>query len=346
MPPSSGQDLHLEPRHIGDRLVLEGRETEESGRPFFILPGAAPKALVENALRAAVEELTYGDHNDEADWRPAYEVYIMEKGIPLLGVAPAAFVAALQFLDRSLMSFVREVYQCRECVACTAFVRRFFPYERAGVPAHFDITSFATIVLPLSPPGNYTGGFYVQPEAHVDSRRFVPLEMGDVALYDFSLNHGVEVLDGGRYVLALWVSDTKAACDSSQTPWHPQRAQEGDAVAQHILGMMYGQGNGAPKDDVKALEWTLLAAQGGLVNAQSSAGTMYFEGLGTPVDKARAFYWYERAAMAGDASAQMIIARMHLEGIGTQQNESLANYWYQLGSSQRGATFLGPPSWS
>lgn len=214
------------------------------------------------------------------------------------------------------------------------------------IPAHFDITAYATVILPLSPAGNYSGGFFAQPGAHISSRAFVPLEAGDVLVHDFTLNHGIEVIHGGRYSLIIWVSETQAACDRSSTPWHASRAMEGNHIAQHILGMMYGQGNGAPQDDTKALQWTLLAAEGGLANAQFSAGTMYFEGRGTPANESQAFFWYAQAAVQGDASAQMILARMYTQGVGTARDPAKAEYWHRLGSEQQGAQLMGPPSWA
>jgi len=220
------------------------------------------------------------------------------------------------------------------------------PQERLGVPAHFDVTAFATIILPLSPAANYTGGFFVQSGAHVDTRSFVPMDTGDVLLHDFTLNHGIEVYEGGRFSLIVWVSETRAACDESRTPWHAHRAMQGDVVAQHILGMMFGQGNGAPQDDAQALQWTSMAAEGGLYNAQFSLGTMYFEGRGTPVNDSRAFYWYEKAAQQGDASAQLIVSRLYSLGVGTERDLKQASRWYEQGSLQKGVHLMGPPSWS
>jgi len=167
-----------------------------------------------------------------------------------------------------------------------------------------------------------------------------------VIVHDFTLNHGIEVHKGGRYSLVVWISETQAACDGSRTPWHANRAMQGDLVAQHILGMMYGQGNGAPQDDAKALDWTLRAAEGGLVNAQFSAGTMIFEGRGTEANETKALYWYAQAAMAGDASAQLILSRMYAEGVGTPMDQVKADYWYRLGSSQHGAVLMGPSRWA
>jgi len=330
---------------VGDYTVFQGRETAITAQPFFVLPEAVHRELV-SAGYAAMQEMVFDDHNDEADWLPAYEVYIMERGAPLPGVAPEPLHRAVAELDRLVLPFVRQAYRCPECMSCTAFVRRYLKDERLHIPAHFDVTAFSTVILPLSPAGNYTGGFFVQPKAHVKSRAFVRLEEGDVAVHDFTLNHGVDVRAGGRFSLVVWVSETEGACKGSRTPWHAERALQGDLVAQHILGMMYSQGNGAPKDDVMALDWTLKAAEGGLVNAQFSAGTMYMEGQGAPANESRAFYWYTKAAVQGDASAQMILARMYNDGVGTARDEVKAQYWFSLGKEQEGVHLMGPPSWA
>lgn len=339
------QAVPLQAKQVGTWSVLQGQETAKTAQPFYVLPRQMQLEVVASALHASKE--TYmDDHNDEADWLPAFEVYIMERGQPLPGVAPDALHVAVAELDKSVLPFVRQAYNCRTCVSCTAFMRRYLPQERLQIPAHFDITAFTTVILPLSHAGNYTGGFFVQPGAHISSRAFVPLEAGDVVVHDFTLNHGIEVIDGGRYSLIIWISETQAACDRSSTPWHATRAMEGDSVAQHILGMMFEQGNGAPRDANQALQWTLRAAEGGLANAQFSAGTMFFEGRGAPANASKAFYWYAQAAVQGDASAQMILSKMYNEGIGTMQDLVKAEYWHRLGSEQQGAQLMGPPSWS
>ena len=53
-------------------------------------------------------------------------------------------------------------------------------------------------------------------------------------------------------------------------------AGEGDASAQHILGLMYGgTGEGVPKDAVQAAAWFRKAADQGDASAQSNLGVMY-----------------------------------------------------------------------
>ena len=49
----------------------------------------------------------------------------------------------------------------------------------------------------------------------------------------------------------------------------PQGRQQGHADAQYNLGVMYANGSGVPKDEVKAVEWYRKAAQQGHAHAQS-----------------------------------------------------------------------------
>jgi TPR repeat protein len=46
------------------------------------------------------------------------------------------------------------------------------------------------------------------------------------------------------------------------------RAEQGDASAQHNLGVMYDNGQGVPEDDAEAVRWYRLAADRGLAGAQ------------------------------------------------------------------------------
>ncbi len=50
-------------------------------------------------------------------------------------------------------------------------------------------------------------------------------------------------------------------------PWIRAAAYRGDAQAQFTLGLRHHTGRGAPKDDVEALAWIILAASGGSAGA-------------------------------------------------------------------------------
>ena len=58
------------------------------------------------------------------------------------------------------------------------------------------------------------------------------------------------------------------------------KAEQGEAKAQHNLGVMYRIGHGVPQDYKAALKWFRLAAEQGLAKAQGNLGQMYDEGKG------------------------------------------------------------------
>jgi hypothetical protein len=82
-----------------------------------------------------------------------------------------------------------------------------------------------------------------------------------------------------------------------------KKAEEGDAEAQHNLGLAYAEGDGVPEDHVEAFKWIRKAAHQGFALAQSSLGVAYAEGSGVPSDDVEAYKWINLAAGAGDAKA-------------------------------------------
>lgn len=73
--------------------------------------------------------------------------------------------------------------------------------------------------------------------------------------------------------------------------WKPL-AEQGNAEAQTLLGAMYWQGEGVPRDHAEAARLYLLAAQQGYGRAQYDIGFMYGFGEGTqPHDDVQAYKW-------------------------------------------------------
>ena len=68
-----------------------------------------------------------------------------------------------------------------------------------------------------------------------------------------------------------------------------------------MLGYMYRNGHGVPKDDAQAVKWFRLAADQGVPSAQSSLGDMYELGQGVPKDYVLAYMWRNLAAAGGGA---------------------------------------------
>jgi TPR repeat protein len=77
--------------------------------------------------------------------------------------------------------------------------------------------------------------------------------------------------------------------------WKPLAA-EGNAEAQTLLGAMYWQGEGVPRDHAEASRLYLAAAEQGYARAQNDIGFMYGFGEGIPShDDVQAYKWISLA---------------------------------------------------
>ncbi len=74
-------------------------------------------------------------------------------------------------------------------------------------------------------------------------------------------------------------------------------AEQGLAVAQNNLGIMYDTGRGVPQDYAEAVKWYRRAAEQGQASAQLNLGAIYHEGQGVPQDYVQAHMWYTLAAL-------------------------------------------------
>ena len=122
--------------------------------------------------------------------------------------------------------------------------------------------------------------------------------------------------------------------DAEAVRWYRLAAEQGLAGAQYNLGFMYGQGRGVPQDDAEAVRWYRLAAEQGNTDAQSNLGFRYATGLGVPQDDAEAVRWYRRAAEQGDAYAQDGLGLMYGQGRGVPQDDAEAVRWFRLAAEQ------------
>ena len=94
-----------------------------------------------------------------------------------------------------------------------------------------------------------------------------------------------EAYERGDYVTAL-------------REWQPL-AEQGNPGAQILLGSMYADGKGVPKDDRQAVAWYRKAAEQGVDIAQTLLGKMYASGRGVPQDDRQAVSWFQKAAEQG-----------------------------------------------
>jgi uncharacterized protein len=89
--------------------------------------------------------------------------------------------------------------------------------------------------------------------------------------------------------------------------WRPL-AEQGNAVAQYNLGVMFAKGRGVPQDFQEAVKWYRLAAAQGNAQAQNNLGVAYTNAQGVAQDYQEALKWYRLAATQGYAQAQKNLA--------------------------------------
>jgi TPR repeat protein len=118
--------------------------------------------------------------------------------------------------------------------------------------------------------------------------------------------------------------------------WRPL-AEQGHAVAQYSLGLLYANGQGVPKDDAQARQWYEKSAAQGRADAQVNLGILYDYGRGVPQDFKKAVYWYRLSANQGNDLAQRQLGLLYERGDGVQKDYVEAYMRYSLGAAN-GAT--------
>ena len=118
-------------------------------------------------------------------------------------------------------------------------------------------------------------------------------------------------------------------------------ADQGNAKAQAILGILYEQGQGVPQDYSEAAKWYAKAGDSGESLAQFRLGTLYESGQGIPQDYEQAARWYQKAAEQEGAAAEpedpgsqgnsVVNAQLFLGSLYAQahQNYEEAAKWYR-----------------
>ena len=114
--------------------------------------------------------------------------------------------------------------------------------------------------------------------------------------------------------------------------WQPL-AEQGQAVAQYNLGLLYANGQGVTKDDAKARQWYEKAAVQGHTEAQVNLGVLLMYARGGQQDYKMAVYYLRLAANQGNDLAQRRLGQMYERGEGVQQDYVRAYMWYSLGTA-------------
>lgn len=88
-----------------------------------------------------------------------------------------------------------------------------------------------------------------------------------------------------------------------------QKVEEGDPEAAYTLGRLYQQGEEVPADPAQALKWYEVAMKGGKGEAYRGAALLYGKGQGVPRDAKKATELMEKAALMGSLPAAMALGK-------------------------------------
>ncbi len=91
-------------------------------------------------------------------------------------------------------------------------------------------------------------------------------------------------------------------------------ATAGNPPSMTLLGELYANGLGVPRDDAKAADWYKLAAARGDRNAMFALGLFAVQGRAGPRDRAQSAKWLAEAAKLGHPQAAYDLALLYIEG--------------------------------
>ena len=135
-------------------------------------------------------------------------------------------------------------------------------------------------------------------------------------------------------LLALSIALVSACLADDATDTLRKSAEQGDARAQHSLGVAYSKGQGVTKDPHEAVKWYRKSADQGDARAQCVLGWAYARGEGVTKDADEAVNWFRKAADQGDADAQCNLGFAYANGHGITKDPVKAVRWYQKAATQ------------
>lgn len=113
-----------------------------------------------------------------------------------------------------------------------------------------------------------------------------------------------------------------------------QKANEGDVLAQHELGLRYLFGEGFPADTVKAAYWIKKAADKGLAAACYNFGILLNNGWGVKWNPFHAFNYFMTAAKDGMPQAEQVVGLIYTDNLIVKRNWSKAYIWVKKSAEQ------------
>jgi TPR repeat protein len=93
--------------------------------------------------------------------------------------------------------------------------------------------------------------------------------------------------------------------------WIEKGAKDGDWVAQNMLALILWRGQfGVQQNKAEAIEWFRKSAESGLDDSQAMLGALYLDGNGVPKDVALARRWLSLAAQQGHAGSKDLLKKI------------------------------------
>jgi hypothetical protein len=113
------------------------------------------------------------------------------------------------------------------------------------------------------------------------------------------------------------------------------KAKSGDAASEYLVAIQYQKGDIVPRDFVQAADWYRKAADQGYALAQYRLGLLYQQKeSGIMKDDAQAATWLRKAADQGNAPAQAALGLCFSQGTGVAQDDAQAAAWFQKAVAQ------------
>jgi hypothetical protein len=155
----------------------------------------------------------------------------------------------------------------------------------------------------------------------------------------------VALTDLGKYVAVDFQSLETQVADADDAPAEDEKyaelvrrdrpaAEQGDAKAQHNIGVLYANGWGVPQDYAEAMRWYRKAAAQGNSRSQNNVGALYRNGRGVPQNYTEAMRWFRMAADRGESVAQYNVGVLYINGLGVPRSRDEALKWFREAAAQ------------
>lgn len=128
-----------------------------------------------------------------------------------------------------------------------------------------------------------------------------------------------------------WQAYQQGDFASARQYWQ-KLAENGNALAQYNIGVLYAEGRGVPADREKAMAWWRQAAKGGYLAANHNLALALIEDAslkGNRTAATEALRLLNKAADGGLVRSQYTLAQMYAYGLGVARNDAIARHLLQ-----------------